>query len=98
MIDGGLFQDATQLKLNVLFALHFHLETTPTAGKNCFVKCVFSIDHVSTIEDNAVKLTEDEGDDWYSLQGHGMQFEDCAMCGSALKVMESRVLTSWISF
>jgi hypothetical protein len=64
--DGGLHQDATQMKLKVLSAMHFITEPwiliTPTTIKNCFVKCSFSIDNVSS-NDSAVKLVEDEEDD-----------------------------------
>jgi hypothetical protein len=46
-IDGGLIQDAAQMKLDVLFAMCFLVEAwrliTPTTIKNCFVKCSFSI-------------------------------------------------------
>jgi hypothetical protein len=50
MIGVGLPQDAAQLKMNVLSAMHFMAEAwrliTPTAIKNCLLKCGFSIDHV----------------------------------------------------
>jgi hypothetical protein len=36
---------------------------TPTAIKNCFVKCYFSVDHVSSSDDSAVKLAKDEEGD-----------------------------------
>jgi hypothetical protein len=72
--DGGLLQDATQMKLNVLSAMHFIAEPwipkTPTTIKNCFVKCSFLIDNVSS--NDAVKFTEDEEDDWNSLQHLGI--------------------------
>jgi hypothetical protein len=45
--------------------------TTPTTIKNFCVKCGFSIDHVSSNYDSAVKLDEDEEDDWLSLQPLG---------------------------
>jgi hypothetical protein len=48
MIDGGLLQDVTQTKLDVLFAMHFIAEAwrliTPYTIKNCFVKCGSSND------------------------------------------------------
>jgi hypothetical protein len=60
------------MKLDVFSAMHFTAETwrliTPTAVKNCFVKRGFSIDHVSSSDDSAVKLSEDEEDDWHSSQ------------------------------
>jgi hypothetical protein len=71
MIEGGLLQDGAQMKLCVLSAMHLITETdrliTPTTIKNCFVKCGFSTDHVSSNDINAVKVTEDE-DDWHNLQ------------------------------
>jgi hypothetical protein len=67
MINGGLLQDAAQLKMDVLPAMHLTAETlrpvTPTTIKNCFVKCGFLIDHVSNNDASAVKLTKDEEDD-----------------------------------
>jgi hypothetical protein len=55
------------MKLDVLSAVHFIAEAwrlmTPTTIKNCFVKCGFSIDHVSSNEGSAVKLTGGEEDD-----------------------------------
>jgi hypothetical protein len=78
MIDGGLLQDAVEMKRDVLSAECFIVEDgsliTPTAVKNCFVKCGFSIDHVSSSDDSTVKLTEDEEDDWHSLQHLEEQF------------------------
>jgi hypothetical protein len=92
MIDGGLLQDATQMKLGVLSALHFIAETwrliTPTTINNCFVKCGFSVDHASSNDDSAVKLTEDEEDDWHSVQPRGVQFEDYTTCDNAPEVCE----------
>jgi hypothetical protein len=49
------------------------------------VKCGFSNDHVIS-NDSAVKLNEDEEDDWHSLQSPGVQFEDYTTCDSALEV------------
>jgi hypothetical protein len=67
MIHGGMFQDATQMKPDVLSGMHFIAEAwrliTPTTIKNCFVKCGFQIAHISSDDDSAVKLTEDEEDD-----------------------------------
>jgi hypothetical protein len=46
----GLLRDAAQMKLDELSAVDFIAEVwrliTPTAIKNCFVKCGFLIDHV----------------------------------------------------
>jgi hypothetical protein len=66
---------------------------TPTTNKNCFVKCGFSNDHVSGIDDSSVNLSEEE-DDWHSLQPLGVQSEYFPTCDNALKVCESRVLTT----
>jgi hypothetical protein len=47
MIYGELLQDATQMKQDVFPAVHFIAEgwrlVTPTAIKNCFMKCGFLI-------------------------------------------------------
>jgi hypothetical protein len=87
--DEGLLQDAAQMKLDVLSAVHLMAELwrliSPTEIQNCFVKCGFSIDHVSRNE-TAVKLTEDKENDWHSLQHLSVQSEDCSTCASALKV------------
>jgi hypothetical protein len=60
---GGLLQDGTQMKLDVLSAVHFIAEVwrqiTPSTIKNCFVKCGFSNDNVSNNDDSAVKLSEE---------------------------------------
>jgi hypothetical protein len=89
MIGGGLPQDATQVKLDVS-AIHFLAEAwrlrTASAINNCRVKCSFSVDHVICNDDSAVKLTEDEEDDWHSLHPLGMQFKDYTTCDSALEV------------
>jgi hypothetical protein len=69
--DGGLLQDAAQIKLDALSAMNLTAEPsrviTPATTKNCFVKCGFSTDHVSSNDDSAVKLREHEEDDWHSL-------------------------------
>jgi hypothetical protein len=61
MINRRLLQDAEQMNLNVLSTKHFTEETwsliTPNTMKNCFVKSGFSIDHVSSNNDSAVKMT-----------------------------------------
>jgi hypothetical protein len=66
MIDGGLLQAGCV----VCSAFHSRILeiVTPTRVKNCFVNCGFSIDHVSSNDDSAMKLSEDEEDDWHSLQ------------------------------
>jgi hypothetical protein len=50
-------------------AMHFIAEAwrikTLTTIKNCFMKCGFSNDHVSS-NDSAVKYNEDTEDDWHS--------------------------------
>jgi hypothetical protein len=78
------------MKLDMLSAMHFIAELwrpiTPTATKNCFVKCGLLTDHASSNNDNAVKLSEDEEEDWHSLQPLGVQSEDCPTCDSAVDV------------
>jgi hypothetical protein len=51
MIDAGLHQDGIQMKPGNI---------TPTTINNCCAKCGFSIDHVSSNYDSAVKLNEDK--------------------------------------
>jgi hypothetical protein len=89
MIDGSLFKDAAQMKLDVLSAMHLIAEPwrwiTPSTTKNCSVKCDVLIDHVSS-NDSAVKLTEVEEDDWHSFQPLGVQCEDYPTCDIALEV------------
>jgi hypothetical protein len=72
----------------VLSAVYFIAEalrlTTPTTIKNYFVKCGFSND--VSINDDIAKLTEDEEDDWHSLQSLRVQSEDYPTCDSALEV------------
>jgi hypothetical protein len=79
-----------QMKLDVLSAIHFIAEAsgviTPTTIKNRFEKCGYSNDHVSSNNDNALQLSEDERDDWHSLQPLGVQSEYYPTCGSDLKV------------
>jgi hypothetical protein len=58
---------------------------TLTAIRNCFVRCGFSVDHASS-SDSAVKLCEDEEDDWHSLQPLGVQSEDYPTCANDLRV------------
>jgi hypothetical protein len=63
---GGLLQDGTQMKLDVLSAMHFIAEAsrlvTPTAIKNGFVKSGFSNDHISSNDDSAVKVSGNDDD------------------------------------
>jgi hypothetical protein len=60
--------------------------TTPTTIKNCFVKCGFSNNHVTSNDNNAVKLSEDAENDWHILQPLGVQYEKYATCDSSLEV------------
>jgi hypothetical protein len=87
--DGGLLQDATHMKLDVLSAMHFNAEAwrfvTHIAIKNRFVRCGFSTDHASSNDGNEVKLSEDEEVDWHSLQPLGVKSEEYT-CDSALEV------------
>jgi hypothetical protein len=59
---------------------------TTTTIKNCFVRYGFLIDHDSNNEASAVKLSDDEEDDWQSFQPLGVQLEDYTTCDSALEV------------
>jgi RNA-binding protein YlmH len=79
-------QVAAQMKLDVLSAVHLIAEPSRliicTIIKNCIVKYGFS----SSNDDSAVALSEDEEDDWHSLQPLGVQSEDYPTCDSALEV------------
>jgi hypothetical protein len=90
IMDGSLLQDATQMKLDVLSAVHLIAEAwrlvTPPAIKNCFVKCAFSNDRVSGNDGSGGKLSEDEDENWHSLQPLGVQFEDYTTCDNAPEV------------
>jgi hypothetical protein len=55
-------------------------------NKNCFMKCGFSTDCAGSNDDSAVKLSEDNEDDWHSLQALGVQFEDYTTCDSSPEV------------
>jgi hypothetical protein len=81
----GRWGTDTQMKLDVLSAVHFIAEAerliTSTTIKNSFVKYGFSNDHVS-----AVKLSEGDEYVWYSLQHLGVQCKACTTCDSALEV------------
>jgi hypothetical protein len=61
----GLLQDTAQMKLDVLSAMHLIAEPwrliTPTSIKNCFVKCCYSVDHVTNSDNSRVKPTEEDG-------------------------------------
>jgi hypothetical protein len=78
---------ATQMKWDVLSAVHFIAGAqrliTCTTIKNSFVKCGFTDDHVSSNDDSAVKLSEEEENDLQHLE---VQFEDCTTCDSGLEV------------
>jgi hypothetical protein len=43
------------------------------------------IENVSSNDNSALKLTEDEEDDWHCLEPLGVQSEDYSKCDSALK-------------
>jgi hypothetical protein len=57
MIDGGLLQNAEQMKVD---AMHSIVEAwrlmTPSTNKNRFMKYSFPIDYVSSNDDSAVKM------------------------------------------
>jgi uncharacterized Fe-S center protein len=52
------------------------------------MKCGILINHVSSNDDSALKLTEDEKGDWHSLPSLGVQSEDCPTCDTAVKICE----------
>jgi hypothetical protein len=60
------WRTAIQMELDVLSAMHFIAEAqrliTSTAIKNFYVKYGFSNNHVSSNNDSAVKVSEDEED------------------------------------
>jgi hypothetical protein len=60
------------MKHDMLSAMHVIAEgwklITPIIIKKCFVKCGILTDHVSSNDSSAANLTEDEEDDWHSLQ------------------------------
>lgn len=66
MIDRELLGDASNMKINLLTALHFITETwkqiTTTTIENCFKKCGFSSDS-EYIDVNIDVLNEQEKDD-----------------------------------
>jgi hypothetical protein len=75
-------------------AVYVVFSITTTTIKNFFVKCGFSIDlvkcgfsidHVSSNDGSAVKLSEDEEDNWHSLQPVGLQSEDYPTCDRTLE-------------
>jgi hypothetical protein len=74
MMAGGLLQDATKMKHDVLSAMHFTAQAwwlvTHAMIKNWFVQRDCGNDHASSSDDSAVKLTENKDDDWHSLQPH----------------------------
>jgi hypothetical protein len=76
MIDGGLHQDAAQMNLVMLSALHLVAEPwrsiTPVTINSSFVNCGFSTVHVSSNDENAVDVTEDEKDDWHFTSWHAV--------------------------
>jgi hypothetical protein len=57
--------EAQCLVCNVLNSRNLEI-ITPTIIEDCFVKCGFSIGHVSSIDDSAVKLSEGEENNWHS--------------------------------
>jgi hypothetical protein len=44
------------------------------------VKCGFSVDNSNSNDDSAMKLYEDDEDDWHTLQLLGRQFQDYTTC------------------
>jgi hypothetical protein len=66
---GTIPRCCTQMRLDVLLAMCLlagpRREIIPTTIKNCSVKCGFLI--AVSSNDIAIKLTEDEVDDWHTL-------------------------------
>jgi hypothetical protein len=56
-----------------------------TAIKKCIARYGFPVDHVSSTDGVTLKFTEDEENDWHSLQPSGVWFEDYT-CASTLKI------------
>jgi hypothetical protein len=50
------------------------------------VQCGFLMDLVCGIDNNALKLTEDEENGWHSLQPLGLQIEDYMIFNSDVEV------------
>jgi hypothetical protein len=55
------------MKFVVLSAVHFTAEGTLSTTRNCFAKCAFPGVHFYSSDDNVLKLTEDEENEWQSL-------------------------------
>jgi len=68
MIYSGLFQDAFCMNLDILNALHCVTRAWKLITiKNYFSKCGFVVDNVYSNDDNEMKLTDDDKNDWHSL-------------------------------
>jgi hypothetical protein len=101
MVDGGLLQDATKMKLSVLHAMNFIAEAwrliTPCTIKNCFAKCGFLGCCNTSNDDSYVNLSESEENDWNSLQIYGVNFDDYVRCDSPVTVCEVQTVEQIIS-
>jgi hypothetical protein len=68
---GGLLENAAQMRLDMLSAMHFIAQDsrllTPTTIKSCFAKYGCLIDHVTSNDNSTVKVTEDEEDERLSM-------------------------------
>lgn len=93
MIDGGLLEDASKLKLNILSALHFVAEAwrriSSLTIQNCFRKCGFMVgtEDTSSIED-ITTLYDEENDDWIALRQTDINFSDYITVDSDVNVCE----------
>jgi hypothetical protein len=92
MTGNTLLQNLAHTQLDVLSAMHFKAEdwrliTPTTTIKNCFANSGFPSNHVSS-NNNALKLTDGEENDWCSLKPFGVRFEDYATHNSALRPEE----------
>ena len=60
--------------------------------KNYFCKCGFPVDRVYSNDDNELKVTEDDKNDWHGFQNLGAQFEDCTPTKVLSSFEKSKVL------
>jgi hypothetical protein len=81
MIDHKLLHDATLMKVNVLDALHFIIESwccvTHATIVNCFQKCGFNLNQTNDGED--VRELSVAENDWGKLKA-GASFQEYVSC------------------
>jgi len=89
MIDGELLKGTSRMKLDVFSRMHFSsrsLEVGNSDLTRTVAQCGFQIDLVYGIDNNALKLTEDDENVWHSLQPLGFQIEDYMILNSDVEV------------